>query len=263
MRLSVVGQIIRRRWRVLAAAAVIGAVLGFAASQLVSPGYQAGSQVLLQGSRDPDELLTESQIAVSSVVLERAASTLGWRMPVSELQEKVTAEIVDGNVIEIRATDADPLRARSLTDQVANEFVTYTSQLVSNPANSTAELVQEQQKALQQQVRDANQQLSELHRKVKAGSLTVEEVAARTTLEDLRTALTAAAKELDEAEAAATRANAVVIEPAELPTAQTPPTALHLTAGSALAGFLLGVAGHLVAARGDRRLRGADQIGSA
>lgn len=243
--------------------AVIGALLGFTASLLFSPGYQSASRVLLQGSRDPDELLTEAQIAVSSVVLERAAATLRWNVPVEELQDVVTAEVVDGNVIEIRGTDADPERARRLTDQVANEFVTYSSQLISNPANSTAQLVQEQQKSLQLQVKTANQKISDMHRDVRSGALTVEEVAARTELENLRTALTAASKELDEAEAATTKANVVVIEPAVLPTQQAAPTVTQLTGGGALAGFLLGIAGHLIAVRTDRRLRGGEQIGEA
>jgi len=263
VRLSVVGQVIRRRWRVLVAAALVGAVVGYLVSLLVSPGYQASSQVLMQGAREADEMLTESQIAVSSTVLERAAAALRWDEPIDELREHVTAEVVEGNVIEIRAAENDPQRAQALADQVAKEFVSYSGQLASNPANASAQVIREQRNALQVEVRDALRQLSDLHRKASSGDLTSEEVGVRTELEQMRSALTGAVKELDEAEAAGTNTNAVIVEPAEVPTSPAPPTRWQLTAAGALAGFLIAIAAHLIAARADRRLRDAGSIASA
>lgn len=263
VRLSVVGQVIRRRWRVLVAAAVLGALLGYLVSLVVSPGYQASSQVLMQGSREADEMLTESQIAVSSTVLERAAAALRWDDPVRELRDDVTAEVVEGNVIEIRATDDDPRRAQALADQVAKEFVSYSSQLASSPANASAQVIAEQRNALQVEVRDSLRKLTALHRELTSNQLTSEEVDVRTELEQVRNALTGAVEELEEAKAAGTATNAVIVEPAEVPSSPAPPSAWQLTAAGALAGFLIGVAAHLIAARADRRVRDATTIASA
>ena len=55
VRLALVGQVLRRRWRLLVALAVLGAAVGAAASILFSPGYKTTSSVLLQGPRQADD----------------------------------------------------------------------------------------------------------------------------------------------------------------------------------------------------------------
>ena len=52
VRLSVIGQIVRRRWRLLAVIAAVGALLGVGASMLFSPGYESASSGRRQGPRD-------------------------------------------------------------------------------------------------------------------------------------------------------------------------------------------------------------------
>ena len=120
-RLATLGMIVRRRWRLLVALAVLGAIVGALASLLFSPGYQTSTSVLLQGPREPDELLTETQIAMSTVVLERASTELGWNLTGTELQDSVTAEVADGNVIAITATAETAERAQQLADQASGE----------------------------------------------------------------------------------------------------------------------------------------------
>src|SRR5438876_721858 len=97
VRLAMVGQVLRRRWRLLAALAVLGAAVGAVASILLSPGYKTTSNVLLQGPRQADELLTQAQVATSSVVLDRAAAVLPWHPSGADLQKKVTASVSTGN----------------------------------------------------------------------------------------------------------------------------------------------------------------------
>ena len=77
-RLTVVWQVLRQRWRLLVVIGAVGALVGAGASLVFSPGYETSTSVLLQGPRDPDELLTEAQVAKSSVVLDRAAGALKW-----------------------------------------------------------------------------------------------------------------------------------------------------------------------------------------
>src|SRR5262245_61655861 len=120
-RLSIVWQVLRRRWRLLIVIAVAGALAGAGASLLFSPGYETSTSVLLQGPRDPDELLTEAQVAKSSVVLDRAAGALKWGVSGAELAPQITAAVADGNIIEVTAMADTPERAQQLADRVAQE----------------------------------------------------------------------------------------------------------------------------------------------
>ncbi len=263
VRLSVIGQIIRRRWRLLAVLAAVGALLGAGASLLFSPGYVSTSSVLLQGPRDDGVLLTETQIATSSVVLDRTAASLGWDVTGSELQGSVSAEVADGNVIEIRGSAGSPDRAQQLTDRVTQEYMTFSTQLVSSPSDASAQVLKEQQESLRQQVEATNQRITELHGSANRGAVTVESVQARAELVSLRTTLADAITRLDDAEGAFRGASIVIMEPAELPLSPAEPTLAQFSVASTLLFFVLGVLAHLVAARADRRLRSAAEIASA
>jgi capsular polysaccharide biosynthesis protein len=241
---------------------VVGALGGLGASLLLSPGYATSATVLLQGPRQADELLTEAEVATSSVVLDRAAAALGWSVTGIKLQDSVTAKVAGGNVIQITGAADTPEKAQRLTDQVAQQFVRFSSQLAGNTGDASAQVAQEQREALRQQVAQTNERITDLAKTANQGQ-TVESVQARTQLEALRTALNQAMNTLDQADAATSRANMVVMGTAERPTGQAPPTRVQLAAAGALLLPLLGVIGYLFAARADRRLRGAAEIAAA
>lgn len=261
-RLSALTLVLRRRWRLLAALALLGALLGAGASLLFSPGYQTSTSVLLQGPREPDELLTEAQIAASTVVLDRTALTLGWNVTGTELHESVTAAITDGNVIGISATADTPDRAKQLADQVAQEYVRFATQLASSTADATAQAQQEQREVLRQQIEQTNERITALHASLGQGQ-TVESVQARTDLEALRSALRDAMAKLEEVDLASAQTKLVVMGQAELPSGPAAPSLPHFIVGGAAVFFLAGLFGHLFAARADRRLRDEAQIGAA
>ncbi|MGH3975238.1 MAG: Wzz/FepE/Etk N-terminal domain-containing protein, partial [Pseudonocardiaceae bacterium] len=96
VRLSVIGRIVRRRWRLLLALAALGAVVGATASLLWPPVYESSSRVLVQGSPEKARVLSETQIAMSLVVLDRAAAGLNWGVDGSGLRDSVTAAVADG-----------------------------------------------------------------------------------------------------------------------------------------------------------------------
>ncbi|OLF15726.1 YveK family protein [Actinophytocola xanthii] len=262
VRLSVVGQVLKRRWRLLIVFAVLGAVAGAGASLVFSPGYETSANVLLQGPRDADELLTEAQVAQSSVVLDRTAAGLRWGVPGKDLADDVSAQVAEGNIIEVTGRADSPERAQQLADRVAQEYVTYSTQLLSDTADSAAQVSQEQQQNLRQQILDTNQRISDLHASAGEGN-TIDSVGVRTELESLRTALSQAMTKLDELDAASTQAKMVVMGPAERPAGPAAPTMTHFAGGGAAAFLLIGLFGHLLAARSDRRLRGEAQIVSA
>ncbi|WIY03873.1 exopolysaccharide biosynthesis protein [Amycolatopsis mongoliensis] len=262
VRLALIGQVLRRRWRLLIALAVLGAAVGAGASVLFSPGYQTSSSVLLQGPRQADELLTQAEVATSSVVLDRAAAVLPWHPSGADLKKQVTASVANGNVVTITVSADTAEHAQQLADQVAQQFVKYSGQLASNSADASVQLAQEQRESLRQQVQLTTQKISDLAKSV-GGDLTVESVQVRTQLEGLRTSLEQAINDLNQADLATGIGNTVVLGPSERPTGPAAPTMLQLVAGGAVLFFLAGVFGHLFAARSDRRLRGEPEIASA
>lgn len=261
VRLSLVGRVFRRRWRLLIALAILGAAVGLGASLLFSPGYAASADVLLQGPREPDEVQTETQVATSSAVLDKAAESLRWGKTGADLEDSVVASVAEGNIIEITGYASTPERAQQLADRVANEFVAFSVRLLTDTTDAAAQVSQEQQQSLRQQVVDTNRRINDLHRSAGKGN-TIDSVGVRTELESLRTTLAEAMARIDELDATSGAGKIAVMAPADRPTGPAAPTMLHFVAGGAALFLLLGVFGHLLRARGDRRLRHEEQIAS-
>lgn len=261
-RLTIVWQVLRQRWRLLIVIAVLGALVGAGASMVFSPGYETSTSVLLQGPRSPDELLTEAQVAKSSVVLDRAAGALKWGVSGTDLADQVTAAVADGNIIEVTAMAETPERAQQLADRVAQEYVTFSTQLTADTGDASAQVSQEQQQTLRQQIIETNQKISDLHNSAGQGQ-TIDSVGVRTELERLRTVLAQSVAKLDELDTTSGQSKIVVMGPAERPVGPAAPSMTHFVAGGAVLFFLVGLFGHLFSARTDRRLRDEAGITSA
>ncbi|MFJ4521891.1 Wzz/FepE/Etk N-terminal domain-containing protein [Streptomyces sp. NPDC088810] len=260
IRLVTIGRIFRRRWRLLLTLALVGALVGYGTSLLFPPRYTTSASVLLPGAWEERELLTQTEIATSSVVVDRAAATLGWAgVGGRELRDRVSAQASDGNIIKISGTADTPKRAQQLSDQVARQFVTFATQIVGDNTDPEAAA---QLEALRQTVKQTSRRITELADAADPGQ-TVESVQARTDLEKLRTTLQEAINKLDQADPAANKAGMVVMGPAPRPAGQAPPTRMQLVVGGALLFFLLAVIGHLAAARMSRRLRTEPEIAAA
>ncbi|MFD8419724.1 Wzz/FepE/Etk N-terminal domain-containing protein [Streptomyces sp. NPDC059466] len=260
IRLVTIGRIVRRRWRLLTILTLVGALAGYGASLLFPPRYTTSASVLLPGAWEERELLTQEEIATSSVVVDRAAATLHWPgVSGNDLRDQVGATAADGNIIKISGTADTPQRAQQLSDQVAQQFVTFAARVVDG--NSDPEAA-EQLDALRQTVVQTNRRITELADAADPGQ-TVESVQSRTELEKLRTSLQEAINKLDQAGPAANKANMVVMGPAARPSGEAPPTRTQLIAAGALLFFLLTVVGHLTAARMSRRLRTEPEIAAA
>ncbi|MEV5608899.1 Wzz/FepE/Etk N-terminal domain-containing protein [Streptomyces sp. NPDC052225] len=259
IRLVTIGRMFHRRWRVLAVAAVVGALVGYGISVVFPPRYTASASVLLPGQWEERELLTQVDIATSSVVLDRTAAGLHWSgVHGTDLRGKVSAKAADGNIIKLSGTADTPARAQRLSDRLAKEFVSYALRIAGG---GTSEAVSAPE-ALRKQVRATNKRITELAESADPGQ-SVESVQARTALEKLRTSLEEAMRKLDEADPANIMANMVVMGPAARPTEEAPPTRIQLVVAGALLAFLLAIVGHLVAARMNRRLRTEAEITAA
>jgi capsular polysaccharide biosynthesis protein len=260
IRLVTIGRILRRRWRLLAVLAVAGALFGYGTSALLlPPRYTAEASVLLPGQWEERELLTQVDIATSSAVVDRAAAALKWGTSGAELQKDVSAKADDGNIIKVSGTADTPERAQRLSDQLAQQFVTFATRIAGGSTDPAADTATE---ALRKQVAETNRRITDLADSADPGQ-TVEGVQARTELEGLRTGLQDAMKKLEEANPASAKASMVVMGPAPRPTGAAAPTRMQLTVGGALLFLLLAVIGHLAAARVSRRLRAEPEIAAA
>ncbi|MGW1212787.1 Wzz/FepE/Etk N-terminal domain-containing protein [Streptomyces sp. NPDC002499] len=261
IRLATIGRILRRRWRLLAVLAVVGALVGYGTSALLlPPRYTAEASVLLPGQWEERELLTQVDIATSSAVVDRAAAALHWKgVDGTELRDKVSAKADDGNIIKVSGTADTPERAQRLADQLAQQFVTFATRIAGGSTDPAADTATE---ALRKQVAKTNRRITELADSADPGQ-TVEGVQTRTELEALRTGLADAMKKLEEANPATAKAGLVVMGPAPRPTGAAAPTRTQLIAGGALLFFLLALVGHLATARVNRRLRTEPEIVAA
>ncbi len=259
IRLVTIGRIIRRRRRLLALLVVVGALVGYGTSLLFPPRYTTSASILLPGAWEERELVTQAEIATSSVVVDRVAAALDWTgVSGSELRDRVSAKAADGNIIKISGTADTPERAQRLSDQVAQQFVTFAAQITGDSTDPEAAAPE----ALRQMVVQTSRRITELADEAGPGQ-TVESVQTRTELSKLRTALQEAINKLDQTDPAATQANMVVMGPAARPAGEAPPTRIQLIVGGALLFFLLAVIGHLAAARMSRRLRTEPEIAAA
>ncbi|MFS8197662.1 Wzz/FepE/Etk N-terminal domain-containing protein [Streptomyces sp. CWNU-52B] len=260
IRLVTVGRILRRRRRLLALLVVVGALAGYGASVVFPPRYTASASVLLPGQWEERELLTQTEIATSSVVVDRVAAALAWKgVTGGELRDRVSAEVADGNIVKISGTAESPERAQQLSDRLAQQFVAFAARVAGDSTDPDGATGPE---ALRQKVEETNRRITDLAEAADPGR-TVESVQARTTLADLHTALEEAMEKLDQADSATNKAGMVVMGPAARPTGEAPPTRTQLVAGGALLAFLLTVVGHLAAARMNRRLRTEPEIAAA
>ncbi|MFE5791084.1 Wzz/FepE/Etk N-terminal domain-containing protein [Streptomyces sp. NPDC056503] len=263
IRLVTLGRILRRRWRLLTLLALVGALVGHGTSLLLPPRYSTSVSVLLPGAWEERELLTQAQVATSSVVIDRVAAALDRNgTDGTELRERVSAEVADGNIIKISGTADTPVRAQRLSDETARQFVAFATRIVGGNTDPEAETRLE---ALREAVERTSRRITELADAADPGR-TVESVQARTELEKLRTALRDAMTKLDQTDPAAGKtgkATMVVMGPAVRPAGEAPPTRTQLVVAGAVLFFLLTVVAHLAAARMSRRPRTEPEIAAA
>lgn len=270
VRLTFVGALVSRRWRLLLVLAAVGALAGYGASWLLSPGYVATSKVLLQDAANEEALLTEVQIATSQVVLDRAAAGLGTGTGI-ELRDAVRAGVLDGNVIAISGVAPTQAQAQALTDRVTAEYVTFSTQLVLDTTDAAAEMLQGRRETLVQRIDDTEARIAQLQGSAPLAQDSAEGARARAELDRLGRVLNDANVELDEidgrevqaeAESAASRSAVGVLEPA-VPGGAADPTPVQLSAGGGVLFALLGLFALVTATRTDRRLRSPDDLATA
>lgn len=268
---AMVGRLLRRRWPVFMAIALVGALLGLASSFVLSPGYVSTSKVLLQGDRDAKQLGGETYIATSLVVLDQVAAQLGGGQNGAQLRSRVSASL-DGNVITISGKAPTPEGAQLLTRQVTAAYVDFSTQIVSDAAAAAAETAKKTRDLIQKRLDEANARIAQLQTAPGVGTDTPAGAAIQAELAQERTAVSEATKDLQQLDtatsdatvnAAMSTSSASVIEPAVRPLGEALPTPPQLVVVGAVLLVVLGVIAHLVGLRLDRRLRDTADVAAA
>jgi hypothetical protein len=263
VRLSAVGALARRRWRLLAVSALVGGLLGFGLSFVLSPGYSASSKVLLHGQPDKNQLATEAQIAMSLNVLDRVAADLQWGLSGIDLRSAVTVSVLDGNVLQVVGLGSTPERARALTDRATAQYIVESTKIGGDTAQAVEAAKAERRKVAQKRVDDLRAQLE----KAQSTTATPEEAASVSQLTSAVAAAQADVTEMDRQDAQRTAGSpgsttVSVLEPA-LDGGAASPTRVQLTAGGAAAAALVGLYGMLWARRRRGPLADPDEIAGA
>jgi capsular polysaccharide biosynthesis protein len=264
VRMAVLGRVLRRQWRLLVALAVAGALLGAVVALVKPPIYAAVTRVLVQGGDEAEALAAETQIATSLIVLDRTVATLGWDTSGAQLKGSVSVTPADGNVLEISATGTTPAAARDLAAAMTDEYIRFSGELDAAAVSEPVRVLGDLRELVDARVVDLNAAIAE---RQSAVGIDGSQLAA--DLEQLQAELADATDGLDAVDAVLTNADPSgrgrisVIEPAVLPVASAPPSALQLVAGGAVMFALLGALGVLVARYKDSRLRHGRDIAAA
>lgn len=274
--LALIWRLIRSRWVVLLLLAVVGGGAGAALSPVLSPGYVSTAKVLLPGNGSGSASAAvgsgETQIATSLVVLDHAADDLKWGLTGAQLANRVSAEIADGNVLVINGSGSTPDSAQKLADKVTAEYIGFAGQIISDATNATAANTQKARTAIQQKIDDANKRITAIQSSPAVNSPGPDGDQARSDLQAQQRVITDSTKDLEQLDNASETAtlnatlrgaNARVIQLATRPLTVAPPTLLDLVLLGAAALVVLGVFGHLVAMRMDKRLRRAQDMADA
>jgi len=270
--LALIWRLVRSRWVVLLLLAIAGAGVGAAVSPVLSPGYVSTAKVLLQGTRTSSDVAGETQIATSLVVLDHVAEELRWGLTGSQLADRVTAEVGDGNVLVIKGAGPTPEEAQQLADKVTNEYVGFAAQIIADATNATTASTQQARTTIQRKIDDANKRITAIQASPVVTAAGPDGDQARADLQQQQRVVGDATKDLEQLDSAAETAalnatlqgaNARVIQLASLPLAVSAPSPLQLVLAGMAALVLLGVFGHLVAMRADKRLLRAQDMADA
>lgn len=124
--------ILRRRWLLIIALAVVGAAAGFGFSKLQEPVFRSSAKLYVMPTRpDYGNILfiqnvvrQYGQLIVADRFLKGVSEGLKLDLPVEEMRRRVTASgNVENLVILLDVDDTDAGRARAIARQLTQDFI--------------------------------------------------------------------------------------------------------------------------------------------
>jgi receptor protein-tyrosine kinase len=143
-------KVLRTRWIIICATAVVAVTGAIAISLLTTPLYQASTRLfvstssgasgseLYQGNRASQErVLSYTELLRGETLAQRTIDKLGLSTSAETLQMNVTADAKrDTVLISVTVTDESPVRARDIANTLSDEFVVMVREL-ETPADGT------------------------------------------------------------------------------------------------------------------------------
>ena len=127
-------EIMKRRWRLLAAGLVLGIAAGLGLSAMQSTLYTAEATLLLEPGRtptsatvmDPDEVATQANVVASVAVADRVVEDLGLDESPQDLLDSVTVSVIDQTrTVAVAAARPTADEAADVANSFAEEYIAY------------------------------------------------------------------------------------------------------------------------------------------
>ncbi|WP_083409939.1 polysaccharide biosynthesis tyrosine autokinase [Mycolicibacterium rutilum] len=144
-------RIFARYWWVIAILTVLGGLVGFATSQLITPQYQSTATLFVATQNGTtateayqnnlfsiDRVNSYASLATSEQVAARAVDQLKAPISAEELRAKISAAAGPKTVLlSVSVTDPDPAQAQSYANAVADQLVNLVSELETSRRGGT------------------------------------------------------------------------------------------------------------------------------
>lgn len=142
---------LRKRWKVIALATALGIIISMVVTFLIiTPKYTASTKLFIgkenSESVSDNNIYNNNDIQMYQKILQTYADIIQTRTLVTSSLEKndinmnsidvlknlkVTPKD-DTQIIEVTYVDEDPYRAKDVLESISNEFINYSSSLISN-----------------------------------------------------------------------------------------------------------------------------------
>ena len=144
--------VIRKRWYLVLAAAILGGVAAFAASSTVTPVFHStaslyfslrtgssGSDINQGSAYTQDQMLSFARLATSSLVLDPVSDEFDGKIPETQLRRMMSVTIPQSTVIlDIRVGSADRELAALVANRVADSLITAVDEVAPADADGNS-----------------------------------------------------------------------------------------------------------------------------
>ena len=142
---------LRKRWKVIALATALGIIISMVVTFLIiTPKYTASTKLFIgkenSESVSDNNIYNNNDIQMYQKILQTYADIIQTRTLVTSSLEKNdinmnSIDVIknlkvtpkdDTQIIEVTYVDEDPYRAKDVLESISNEFINYSSSLISN-----------------------------------------------------------------------------------------------------------------------------------
>ncbi|MEZ5091960.1 polysaccharide biosynthesis tyrosine autokinase [Nocardioides sp.] len=254
--------ILRRRWRILTAALVIGVAVGALVSLNQPTRYTAVSRLLLEPTHDttgsqimsPDEVATQADVVASSAVARQVVKSLALDTKVKELLKTVTVQEIDQTrVVEIEAVRPTAQEAADVANAFAESYIQLGDESASQAAVNTTKAYSDELARVEEALRTARAELANPKADTDSAALRAQVRSLLTRQGELNTSLAVAGT-------TAAPSPGLVLREADVPAQASQPRLYRNLVLGAFLGLLLGLVAAYARDRVDDRIRDESRL---